>query len=516
MRCPLTPFLISVLLSLTILGSSMTDLDYRLSNAKYSDSSITDDESFHGTSSAMLSVKNAGSYARIMIYLDKPIPIEDLDIISLQMDPILGDGNVQIEIFLDGDGDDAYSTDSSNDARLRTIKEPWSNMGIKADQWNELDGTEMTYEKYGDKDFGSRSFGDSRKALSGKMVIGFYITIYKDSSVDTTAAYIDYIKIGDRILSFEPLEEELPKSAPKSASPGSEITYTITYGNNFLQPLDLVIRESYDPKTIFVSADPAPDEGTNNIWTVRDLPPGKHGQIKIKVRTERLACDADIGGRVSGSGYASSSGRLSTDLSGYTVTNSVDFLSSRFNLTASASTLIRPVEGSVIAFREHGSGLYSAVEEIGYSAARIFAFRKFNASQSSYETNTSPALLSGLFKRSWYASCLCEDRANGMMLSEAYAEGRYLDLDSRAYLSKKSSYFETASSFSGLAEYDSRLNGAVSIERFAGNFSTTSKTRVKSERTSKSNNSEADLLECCPEISIENPSPEDSDADVPM
>ncbi len=120
--------------------------------------------------------------------------------------------------------------------------------------------------------------------------------------------------------------------------------------------------------------------------------------------------------------------------------------------------------------------------------------------------------MSGLFKRSWYASFFCEDKAKGMMLSEAYAEGKNLDLDSRAYLSKKSSYFETSSSFSGLGEHASRLDNGISIERFAGDFLTSSRTRTQLEKTSKSN-SEADLLECCLENPDESPSPEDDDND---
>ncbi len=486
MRGPSMLYLISLLLSLIVVGSCMTDLDYRLSKTKDSDSAITSEESFHGDVSARLSVKNAGNYARIMIYMDEPIPIEELDSLSMQVDPISGDGDAQIEIFLDGDGDDSYNSGDSNDVRLRTIKKSWSETGIQPGEWSELDGTDLSYEKYGDDSFGTKSFEDCRKALSGKTAVRMYITVYKDSAVNTTTAYIDYLKIGDQIISFEPLERELAKSAPKSASPGSEMTYTITYGNNFLEPLNLQIRENYDPRTLFVSADPVPDEGTNNIWTIRDLPPGEHGQIRVLVRTGKISCKADIKGTVSGIGYASSNGRLSTDLIGFTVTNSVDIVSSKFNITASASTLIRSIEGSTIAFREHGSGYYSSEEQLSYSATRVYAFRDINASRSYYETNTSPSLLSGLFNRSWYASVLCEDKAKDMMMSEAYAEGMYLDLDSQAYLSKKSSYFDATSSFSGFSKHTLRLENNVYVERFVGNFTTTNNARAKSDTTSES------------------------------
>lgn len=493
-------YLISLLLSLIAMGSCMTDLDYRLSKTKYSDSAITGEESFHGSLSARLSVKNAGSYARIMVYMDEPIPIDELDSLSMQVDPISGDGNVQIEIFLDGDGDDNYNSGSSNDVRLRTIKNAWSEIGVQPEVWSELDGAVLSYEKYGDDSFGTRSFEDCRKALSGKKAVRLYITIYKDPAASTTTAYIDYIKIGGSIISFEPLEKESAKSAPKSASPGSEITYIITYGNNFLEPLDITIRENYDPRTLFVSADLMPDAGSNNVWTIRNLPPGKHGQIKVKVRTGKISCKADIDGRVSGIGYASSRGHLTTDLVGFTVTNTVNIVSSKFNITASASTVIRSIEGSTIAFREHGSGFYNSEEQLSYSSTRIYAFRDINAGRSPYKTNTSPALLNGLFDRTWYASIFCEDKAKDMIMSEDYAEGKYLDLDSQAYLSKSSSYFDTVSSFSGFGEHISRLEENVYIERFLGDFTTTSKARAKLERTSESSDEEdEDCLACCPE-----------------
>lgn len=488
------PFLLLIVI---MQGACTTDMDYRLGNSKYSDSSITEEESFHGASSARISVDENGNYVRTIIYMNGPMPIEDLDSLSMWIDPVSGDGKVQIEIFLDGDGDASYDSDSSKDARLTTAEEPFSEIGLHPLQWNELDGMDLSYERYKDEDFGSKNLDECRKALGGRIVVKVYITVYKDPGVDKTVAYIDYVKIGDQVISFEPLEKEEIKKAPKSASPGSEITYTITYGNNFLEPLDLLVRESYDPRTVFVSADPMPDAGTNNVWTIHDLPPGKHGQIKVKVRSIRMDCKADINGRVSGRGYSASRGHLSTDLSSYTVTNTVAVSSDKFSLAASASTKIRPVEGSIIDFKEHGSGFYSCEERLSYSPSRIFVFRDTNASKSHFATNTSPALVNEIFGSDWYASLLCENRADDMMHSERYAEGRYLDLDSHAYLGKTSSYFETAASFSGRAEQTSRWGDIVYDERFAGEFTINSNSRMRSDR--KTARTTDNGLECCPE-----------------
>ena len=127
----------------------------------------------------------------------------------------------------------------------------------------------------------------ARSKLDGKRIVKIYITIYKDSKVSDTSAFIDYIKIGDEIISFEPLEEEDVKDGPSSATPGGLMTYTITYGNNELEPADLIVKEDYDPRTVFIESYPPPDPGTTNTWTFPNLPPGAHGQITIKMRSRQ-------------------------------------------------------------------------------------------------------------------------------------------------------------------------------------------------------------------------------------
>jgi hypothetical protein len=51
--------------------------------------------------------------------------------------------------------------------------------------------------------------------------LGWFIGIlYKDqdknSTIPETTAFIDYVKIGDEIISFEPLEDEDVKDGPKN------------------------------------------------------------------------------------------------------------------------------------------------------------------------------------------------------------------------------------------------------------------------------------------------------------
>jgi hypothetical protein len=61
----------------------LTDLDYRLSHLKNADATVSARQSFHGGSCAELSVDSKGNYARIYIYPDQPLPLEDLDQLSM-------------------------------------------------------------------------------------------------------------------------------------------------------------------------------------------------------------------------------------------------------------------------------------------------------------------------------------------------------------------------------------------------------------------------------------------------
>jgi len=249
----------------------LTDLDYSLRKLTYSLGSLSTEENFHGTNSAKLSIYNKDRFARIYIDLDDPLPLQDLDQFSMWIRPQSGCGSLQIEIYLD------------DNTKILSLKKSWAEMDMSYSQWNELDGFDLNY-------VGSGSLDDIKNQLKDKRITKIYITLYNTNTdgLETTA-FIDYIKIGDEIISFEPLEKEDVKDGPSSASPGGLMTYTITYGNNGIEPVDLIVKEDYDPQTVFVVSYPTPDPGTFDTWTFLHLPPGAHGQIVIKMRTRKPA-----------------------------------------------------------------------------------------------------------------------------------------------------------------------------------------------------------------------------------
>ncbi len=499
---PKISFLLLVLLITSDICSFMTalaltSLDYHLGQSKYGDASISKEESFHGSSSAELSVDSKGNYIRVSVYMDEPMPLGDLDLMSLWVNPQSGDGEVQLELFLDGDGDGSYDSHSSKDARIRSLKESWSEAGMSFSRWNELDGFDLNYEKYGAKSFGSGSLEDCKSKLKGESIVRLYITLYKDGKVPKTAAYIDYIKIGDQIISFEPLEQEAVKEGTKSVSPGSQITYTITYGNNQLEPMDLVVKEQYDPLTIFIEADPKPDPGSTNVWTFRQLPPGAHGQIKIKVATIKPSCRANIQGKVSGTGYTSVNGILSTDADSYLVTNAVTISSGGLNFSASAVTTVKPIEGSTLAFGEHGSGFYNSEDQMVYSPSSISINREINGSAGLVFANLSHRSIP--IQGNWFATLKGENKIRDFRWIDKYYHASFLNLSSRVQLGSVQSSLKTSSHFIGMVDRTSQWPNFVTDQRLAGDFTIVSK--VTGKWSSKRNSSnEEEGLDCCPEI----------------
>ena len=478
----------------------LTNLDYHLSKSKYGEASISDRMGFHGSNSASLSVVNKGTSSRISIYLDDPLPMEELDLLSMWINPQMGDGKIQIELFLDGDGSNSYDSKNSQDARLRSISRSWSDLEMSQTQWNEVDGFDLDFEKYGDKSVPIGSLDDFRNRMRGKGIVRIYITLNKDPNVPQTTAFIDYIKIGDEIISFEPLEDEDIKDGPRTATPGGQITYTITYGNNEMQPANLVVSEEYDSRTVFIDSYPRPDPGTNNIWTFRNLPPGAHGQIKIIMRTVKPAAKANIDSNVHGQGLTSTKGMLSTSFEGYSVTNNVRISSGEFNFTDSVTTAVKPIVGSTLVFGEHGSGSYQAEEILDYNSVSISAKRDVSASFSSCRINLSRSRSSIPLRESWSAGLLAENDYRDLRWSDRYIEASLLNLSYKTSLGKTLSYLETSGQITGIADKSYKWPGGVADQRLDGNFTLQGNVRWKKTSWSVSPSPPKDELECCPVI----------------
>ena len=96
-----------------------------------------------------------------------------------------------------------------------------------------------------------------------------------------------YTKKLQSSLVFKPRQPDLEISLadnPDPVRPNQNLTYTISYRNSGGDSLASFIQMSYDTNTQFVSSDPAPDQGTNNCWTLGNLIDGTSGTIRVTVR----------------------------------------------------------------------------------------------------------------------------------------------------------------------------------------------------------------------------------------
>ena len=86
------------------------------------------------------------------------------------------------------------------------------------------------------------------------------------------------------MVTIEGADVYIEKEASQAtAADGATVTYTLTYGNN--GPLDAantVITETYPAGFTFVSATPAPDTGTDNVWSLGTLADDATGTITIQ------------------------------------------------------------------------------------------------------------------------------------------------------------------------------------------------------------------------------------------
>jgi hypothetical protein len=470
-----------IFLQMTIQESfCLTDLDYSLRKLKYSEGSISAEQSFHGANSAKLSVFSKDRFARIYIDLNDPLPIQDLDQLSLWINPQAGSGSLQIEIYLDGNGNE----------KILSLKKSWDDLEMDASAWNEVDGFDL---EYGD----GKSLEAIKEEMKGKKIVKIYVTMYNDGGDGPLAeAFVDYVTIGNEVISFEPLEEEAIKDGPSSATAGGLMTYTITYGNNGLEPANVIVTENYDKREVFISSYPPPDPGTLNTWTFPALSPGSHGQITIKMRSIKPAATASISGKVSGRGYASTEGTLSTEKESYMITNTVYITAGEFNFSASASTRIRPIIGSALQYGEHGTGDYQADETLGYSSASISVKRSILAAASSspVSLNLSPNRLS--LRGDWSANLRAENDYRDIFWSDRFYEAKRLNLSYEARLGKTLSSLQTAAQVEGLADRAARWPNGLAETRLDGNFNLTGKARWR--WANKTISPDKEWLECCP------------------
>lgn len=81
---------------------------------------------------------------------------------------------------------------------------------------------------------------------------------------------------------------------PSPVHPGGELTYTFSYRNKGGNALGTAIEASYDDNIDLIFADPAPDKGTFNHWTLGELIGGGSGSIKVIAKVKSSVADGAL------------------------------------------------------------------------------------------------------------------------------------------------------------------------------------------------------------------------------
>lgn len=444
-----------VLISSTLItASGSPGIDYGLGKSKDGIAMISDENAFHGPHSAMLSVSEKKKYIRLMIYLDDPLPLEEVDEFCMQILPLTGAGDMEIRLFLDVNGDGKYTDKkSAGDNWVKSRANIWDEADLSGSDWMELNAFDRRFEF---QDRNGVEIGDlvgCQGYFGPAGVVRIWITLYGIAD-GGGSCLIDYIKLGSYTLSFEPLEDQVTKKGkPKRISYGGKITYTITYGNDLLIPItNLVIVEQFDPRMSLISADPPPDRGTNNVWTIGTLLPGEYGQIVLVMKMAKQNFVADLEGHVSGNGFVSVRRRFTTDRSPQLIVNLVRIICDQFERRGLVETPVRSIVGTTLSFAEHGSGRYESEEISSYRSSRMKMKRSFDAVQAPSILNLSGRALE--FNSGWHASHVCIDEKRGSIIRERYLYAERLNLTGQAEVRSTRLKLGSEANLTGMAIYE--------------------------------------------------------------
>jgi hypothetical protein len=462
-------FVSVVLLSSTVMvGQGSYGLDYYIGGR----GQPFGGDGFHGPHSVRLDYDQKIRYVRID--LEEPLSFEELNDFCVNMKLITANGKIGIDLYLDGDGDGKWKSKSSSDVKLYARPDEWQKIGWPIGEWIGLDAFVSDYKKSGDPSFGEMNLADWKEELGGDLeVVQIYIRLYMAGH---GICLFDYFNINGMILSFEPNEGPYEKAGkPKRISQNGKITYTITYGNDFNTTLtNFVIVEEYDPRMTLLSADPPPDPGTANVWTIGNVSPGRYGRIVLVMKMKKQNFVADVDGRVSGAGFVSVRRRFTTNRDPHLIVNNVRISCDQFERWGRVETPVRPIVRTTLSFSEHGSGSYESEEVLSYRTTRLKMNRELNATWTPSILNLSFGRAIG-YNSSWYASHFCMDEKRGSIIREQYLYADWLNCTGVAEVRSTRLILGSESNFSGMAIYDieshTKDRDALLTNVFEGSYS---------------------------------------------
>ena len=268
---------------------------------------------------------------------------------------------------------------------------------------------------------------------------------------------------------------ELEKTgSPAIVAPGGNVTYTIKYKNTGTVPLhNVVITEHYPKGVTFISASPAPDAGTNNVWTIGTLQPGESGTIVIEVKVpEQIDLSFTETGSVIGEGLVMVTKDLSTEQKPYSLRNSVTLSCDELApVSRYATTKVSGVPGTSLGITESGSGVYSSDEILDLETKNktIILKKSTNAEYKPTSFNFSDSF-SVNFTNKWKQDICSKNMEIDAAIHKKISDATYIDDETISRVDKDKSIMNFDSSFNGSMHIGARTKDTEISETYIGEF----------------------------------------------
>jgi len=274
---------------------------------------------------------------------------------------------------------------------------------------------------------------------------------------------------------------EIEKSCASTVSLGGTVTYTITYSNLGETNLtNVVITENYPDGLTFISADPAPDSGTNNKWTIGTLRAGESGKITIKMKVPDSTLDLSYteNGSVAGEGIVIISKEMSTVQKPYKLENIVtisgSYKETKVSATASAITTVS-ASGSSLEITEHGSGTYESEEESSLSLedGGIHFDKTTKAEYSPTTFKCSDGFVMEVPSK-WSQDICIHNYAKGIAIHKTITAATTLEDETKIDTKNNGYSMKFDSKFLGYLHVGKKTKVAATSEHYIGEFEITS------------------------------------------
>jgi len=250
----------------------------------------------------------------------------------------------------------------------------------------------------------------------------------------------------------------------KTALRGEEISFVIEVCNRGGRPAtNVTVRDVFDLSVELLFASP-PMSG-DGLWRLGSMAPGECRRLLLAVRVPRTDVRYEGREQISGEGFVNTRQDYTTAKPSAALTNHAYVTSDQMQITAQASVKILGEEGTDLRIRRHGSGDYTAGQNLSF----LYSNKSLKCTQSLSATHHAttfrlPGNGSGSFSSPWSQDSRARNSITDLSFEELVMYASRLDQERSIDLDKNGSQLDIESDFHGLA----RVKTAKAATGFPG------------------------------------------------